>query len=176
MLWYRYQSLFCFRQGASCIFWHCFGASANSCRRRRGFWSPSACKRRTHFLAFCKSFSSCCCIIMSFKSDAIVCGLRVFLLVHWAHTIHRPPHSLLTEVSTGVLWGVNWDPTRVALHPGRVVKEPERQPYIHWTTCYDYRGDEEYRAVLLHPSSDLVVSTIYCTVRCVRLAGFLSRC
>ena len=29
------------------------------------------------------------------------------------------------------------------------MEKPERQPYIHWTTCYDYRGDEEYRAVLL---------------------------
>ena len=31
-----------------------------------------------------------------------------------------------------------------------MMEEPERQPYVHWTTCYDYRGDEEYRAVLLH--------------------------
>ena len=28
-------------------------------------------------------------------------------------------------------------PTRVALHPGRVVKEPERQPYIRWTRGFD---------------------------------------
>ena len=28
--------------------------------------------------------------------------------------------------------------TVVRLHPGMVVKEPERLPYIHWTTCYDF--------------------------------------
>ena len=26
----------------------------------------------------------------------------------------------------------------MALHPGRMVEEPERQPYIRWTTCYDF--------------------------------------
>ena len=26
----------------------------------------------------------------------------------------------------------------MALHPGRMVEEPERQPYVHWTTCYDF--------------------------------------
>ena len=36
----------------------------------------------------------------------------------------------------------------MALHPGRVVKEPERQPYIHWTTCYDF---EEMRNFELCP-------------------------
>ena len=31
-----------------------------------------------------------------------------------------------------------------------MVEEPERQPYVHWTTCYDYRGDVDYRRVFLH--------------------------
>ena len=26
----------------------------------------------------------------------------------------------------------------MALHPGRMVEEAERQPYVHWTTCYDF--------------------------------------
>ena len=26
----------------------------------------------------------------------------------------------------------------MALHPGRMVEEPERQPYVRWTTCYDF--------------------------------------
>ena len=41
----------------------------------------------------------------------------------------------------------------MALHPGRMMEKPERQPYIHWTTFYDfeetrnielcsYRGDD----------------------------------
>ena len=34
------------------------------------------------------------------------------------------------------------------------MEEPERQPYIHWTTCYDYRGDVDYRRVLLQMGSE----------------------
>ena len=26
----------------------------------------------------------------------------------------------------------------MALQPSKMMEEPERQPYIHWTTCYDY--------------------------------------
>ena len=48
-----------------------------------------------------------------------------------------------------VYCGCQTGQTHVAVHPGRVVKEPERQPYIHWTTCYDYRGDVDYRRVFL---------------------------
>ena len=29
------------------------------------------------------------------------------------------------------------------------MEKPERQPYVHWTTCYDYRGDVDYRRVFL---------------------------
>ena len=39
-------------------------------------------------------------------------------------------------------------------HPGRVVKEPERQPHIHWTTCYDFEEMRKKRAVLLHKSKE----------------------
>ena len=35
------------------IFKRCFVAPTNSCRCRRGFWNPSAFKRRTQCLAFC---------------------------------------------------------------------------------------------------------------------------
>ena len=27
--------------------------------------------------------------------------------------------------------------TRLALHPGRMVEVPERQPYVHWTSTYN---------------------------------------
>ena len=48
----------------------------------------------------------------------------------------------------------------MALHPGRVVKEPERQPYIRWTTCYEYREDVDYRRVFLQKDIDLVPSNV----------------
>ena len=35
------------------------------------------------------------------------------------------------------------------------MEERERQPYVHWTTCYDDRGDEEYRVVLLQQENVL---------------------
>ena len=38
----------------------------------------------------------------------------------------------------------------MALHPSKMMEKPERQPYIHWTTYYEYRGDVDYRRVLLH--------------------------
>ena len=69
--------------------------------------------------------------------------------VHWAHLLNRPPTASPVELGTGVLWGQP-GPTRVALHPGRMMEKPERQPYVHWTTCYDYRGDVDYRRVFLH--------------------------
>ena len=34
----------------------------------------------------------------------------------------------------------------MALHPGRMMEKPERQPYIHWTTFYDF---EETRNIEL---------------------------
>ena len=71
-------------------------------------------------------------------------------VVHWALGLHRPPTASPVELGTGVTVGVNRGPTRVALHPGRMMEEPERQPYIHWTTCYDYRGDVDYRRMFLH--------------------------
>ena len=88
----------------------------------------------------------------------------LFEILH-THDLHSPfPNDwseLVFEIQRVFLWCIglldyvghpqppqlNWarlycwcrpGPTRVALHPGRVVKEPERQPYIHWTTCYDF--------------------------------------
>ena len=62
------------------------------------------------------------------------------------YTSHpQPPQLNWARVYCGCQPG----PTRVALHPGRVVKEPERQPYVHWTTCYDFEVMRNKRAVLL---------------------------
>ena len=41
------------------------------------------------------------------------------------------------------------------------MEEPERQPYIHWTTCYEYREDVDYRAVLLQNTTDLTLKTMF---------------
>ena len=72
-------------------------------------------------------------------------GLRIFLwsigLVNYVgHP--QPPQSYWARVYCGCQPG----PTRVALHPGRMMEKPERQPYIHWTTCYDF---EEMRNIEL---------------------------
>ena len=72
-------------------------------------------------------------------------GLRIFLwligLVNYVgHP--QPPQSNWARVYCGCKPG----PTRVALHPGRMMEKPERQPYIHWTTCYDF---EEMRNIEL---------------------------
>ena len=65
-------------------------------------------------------------------------------MVYWALGLHRPPTASPVELGTGVLW------VSTGTHPcgpsPRVVKEPERQPYIHWTTCYDF---EEMRVIEL---------------------------
>ena len=42
------------------------------------------------------------------------------------------PQPPPVELGTGVLW------VSTGTHPCRVVKEPKRQPYTHWTTCYDF--------------------------------------
>ena len=44
----------------------------------------------------------------------------------------------LVVKSARVYCGCKPGPTRVALHPTRMVEEPERQPYVRWTTCYDF--------------------------------------
>ena len=76
-------------------------------------------------------------------------GLRVLLrfigLIYYIG--HPQPHQLNWA---RVYCGGQPGPTRVALHPGRMMEKPERQPYVHWTTCYDYRGDVDYRRVFLH--------------------------
>ena len=77
-----------------------------------------------------------------------MCELRVLLwfigLLDYIGHPQPPDRS-----QHGCTVGVNQGPTRVALHPGRMAEEPERQPYIHWTTCYDYRGDVDYGRVFL---------------------------
>ena len=83
-------------------------------------------------------------VVLNFCS-ATMYGLRTFLwsigLVNYVgHP--QPPQSYWARVYCGCKPG----PTRVALHPGRMMEKPERQPYIHWTTCYDF---EEMRNIEL---------------------------
>ena len=83
-------------------------------------------------------------VVLNFCS-ATMYGLRIYL---WSiglvrYTGHpQPPQSYWARVYCGCQPG----PTRVALHPGRMMEKPERQPYIHWTTCYDF---EETRNIEL---------------------------
>ena len=78
-----------------------------------------------------------------------MCELRVFLwMIGLVYYIGHPQPPQLNWAQ--VYCGCQQGPTRVALHPRRMVEEPERQPYMHWTTCYDYRGDVDYRRVFLH--------------------------
>ena len=57
-----------------------------------------------------------------------MCELRVFLwMVGLVYYIGHPQPPQLNWAR--VYCGCQPGPTRVALHPGRVVKEPERQPY-----------------------------------------------
>ena len=83
-------------------------------------------------------------VVLNFCS-ATMYGLRTFLwsigLVYYVgHP--QPPQSYWARVYCGCQPG----PTRVALHPGRMMEKPERQPYIHWTTFYDF---EETRNIEL---------------------------
>ena len=77
------------------------------------------------------------------------------LVLYWARILH--PRLNWARVCCGCQPG----PTRVALHPGRVVKEPERQPYVRWTTCYDF---EEMRNIEL--CSYIFSFFLHCCFRC----------
>ena len=59
---------------------------------------------------------------------------------HWARGLLRPPTASPKNWAR-VYCGCKPGPTRVTLHPGRMVEVPERQPYVLWATCYDFRGD-----------------------------------
>ena len=85
------------------------------------------------------------------------------LVDDWARILHRPPTASPVELGTGVLW------VSTGTHPcgpsPRQGGEGTRAPALH--TLDDvprFRGDEEYRAVLLHPSSTCFVSTIWSTL------------
>ena len=91
-------------------------------------------------------------VVVLNSCSATMCELRVFL---WCIGLldcigHPQPHQLNWA---RVYCGCQPGHTRVALHPGKMMEEPERQPHVHWTTCYDYRGDVDYRRVFLHPYS-----------------------
>ena len=47
----------------------------------------------------------------------------------------RPP-TASSPKGARVYCGCQPGPTRVALHSGRTVEVPERQPYVRWTTTY----------------------------------------
>ena len=57
-----------------------------------------------------------------------------------------------------------------------MMEKPERQPYVHWTTCYDYRGDVDYRRVFVftvwstlrirpHLTAESLPRRLYCLLR-----------
>ena len=72
-------------------------------------------------------------------------GLRV--LLSWIGLVKYVGHPQLPQSYWArVYCGCKPGPTRVALHPGRMMEKPERQPYIYWTTCYDF---EETRNIEL---------------------------
>ena len=86
-----------------------------------------------------------CGFAFAFDLAAKMYGLRIFLcLIGLVNYIGHPQPPQLNWAR--VYCGCQPGPTRVALHPGRMVEEPERQPYIHWTTCYDF---EEMRNIEL---------------------------
>ena len=75
-----------------------------------------------------------------------------FPVVDWARTLHRPPTASPVILGTGVLWVSTG--THPCGSPSRQDDGETRAPALH--TLDDvlrFRGDEEYRAVLLHPSS-----------------------
>ena len=83
-------------------------------------------------------------VVLNFCSTTM-CRLRTLLwLIGLARYIGhpQPPQSCWARVYCGCQPG----PTRVALHPGRMLEKPEHQPYTHWTTFYDF---EETRNVEL---------------------------
>ena len=81
-------------------------------------------------------------VVVLNSCSATMYGLRVLLrfigLIRYiGHP--QPPQLYWARCQPG--------PTRVALHPGRMMEKPERQPYIHWTTYYEYRVDVDNRRV-----------------------------
>ena len=118
----------------------------------------------------------CCCL------NVRVAHLPV---VDWARELRRPPTASPVILGTGVLWVSTG--THPCGSPSRQDDGETRAPASH--TLDDvlrFRGDEEYRAVLLHPSSTCSCLrsgrswehhfVVDCVVCCVRSAGFLSRC
>ena len=75
-----------------------------------------------------------------------------FPVVDWARILRRPPTASPVILGTGVLWVSTG--THPCGSPSRQDDGETRAPALH--TLDDvlrFRGDEEYRAVLLHPSS-----------------------
>ena len=69
-------------------------------------------------------------------------------VVDWARELHRPPTASPVELGTGVLWVSTG--THPCGSPSRQYDGETRAPAFH--TLDDvlrFRGDEEYRAVLL---------------------------
>ena len=109
-------------------------------------------------------FHCCCCLAGWFGSGVVVlnscsatmCELRVFLWCIGLVELHRPPTASPVELGTGVLW------VSTGTHPcgpsPRQGGEGTRAPALH--TLNDVlrlRGDEDYRAVLLHTVSEIQI-------------------
>ena len=68
----------------------------------------------------------------------------------------RPPTASAAHWAR-VYCGCQPGPTRVTLHPNKMVEIPERKPYIRWTTYYDvlrFRRDVDCRRVFLHDNNE----------------------
>ena len=87
---------------------------------------------------------------LSFVRFVFLSGLRVYLWIIGLMELVRPP-TASSPKGARVYCGCQPGPTRVALHPGRMVEVPERQPYVRWTTTYYVF--EEMRYVDLSPHS-----------------------
>ena len=116
-------------------------------------------------------------VVLNFCS-ATMYGLRTFLwsigLVYYVgHP--QPPQSYWARVYCGCQPG----PTRVALHPGRMMEKPERQPYIHWTTFYDFEETRNIELCSLQASThhDVLNADLECGSTAVfQMHHFIDAC
>ena len=113
------------------------------------------------------SWAPCCCYWLVSVSAlqqpwpvpmAPLCCRLGWLAGFWVVVLNSCSATMCGSKSARVYCGCQPGPTRVALHPGRVVKEPERQPYVRWTTCHEYRGDVDYRRVFLQYCCQIIWS------------------
>ena len=112
-------------------------------------WCP--CLLFGVFFCLCFVFFVFFCVFLSFFVCVFV-RVAHLPVVDWARILRRPPTASPVELGTGVLWV--YTGTHPCGSPSRQDDGETRAPALH--TLDDvlrFRGDEEYRAVLLHPSS-----------------------